>query len=88
MQVTLGSSLYFNKNSLNNMNEMLLERFLDKDFNRTRIIELITNAIGVTVKETIHSIHNFIDFNDMIIRKGAISSYEGQKMVIPFTKEL
>ncbi len=55
------------------------------NFNRTRIIELITNAIGVTVKETIHSIHNFIDFNDMIIRKGAISSYEGQKMVIPFT---
>lgn len=32
------AELYFNKNSLNHMNEMLLERFLDKDFNRTRIL--------------------------------------------------
>ena len=34
--------------------------------------------------EEISTIHNYIDFNDFIIRKGAISSYTGQKMVIPF----
>jgi len=35
-------------------------------------------------KETIQCIHNFIDFDDMIIRKGAIRSYENEKMIIPF----
>ena len=36
------------------------------------------------VKETISSVHNYIDFTDMMIRKGAIRSYEGERMVIPF----
>ena len=35
-------------------------------------------------KETISSVHNYIDFTDMMIRKGAIRSYEGERMVIPF----
>ena len=35
------------------------------------------------VKETISSVHNYIDFTDMMIRKGAIRSYEGERMVIP-----
>lgn len=37
--------------------------------------------------ETVHSVHNFIDFNDWIIRKGAIRSYENELMVIPFNME-
>lgn len=36
------------------------------------------------VVETISSVHNYIDFTDMVIRKGAIRSYEGERMVIPF----
>ena len=32
----------------------------------------------------IESIHNYIDFQDNIIRKGAIRSYIGERMVIPF----
>ena len=36
------------------------------------------------VKEIISSVHNYIDFTDMMIRKGAIRSYEGERMVIPF----
>lgn len=36
------------------------------------------------VTETISSVHNYIDFEDMMIRKGAIRSYAGEKMVIPF----
>lgn len=31
----------------------------------------------------VHSIHNYIDFNDNIIRKGAIAAYSGQMLVIP-----
>lgn len=34
--------------------------------------------------ESVYSMHNFIDTTDWIIRKGAIRSYKGEKMVIPF----
>lgn len=34
--------------------------------------------------DKIESVHNFIDFHDMIIRKGAIRSYENEKMIIPY----
>jgi len=53
------------------------------DFNRTRMIELVVNKLNIKILDTIHSIHNFINFEDMIIRKGAISSYIGERMVIP-----
>lgn len=39
---------------------------------------------GATVQGEIESVHNYIDFQDLIIRKGAIRSYEGEQMVIPF----
>jgi RNA-splicing ligase RtcB len=29
-------------------------------------------------------VHNFIDFRDFIVRKGAIRSYTGEEMIIPF----
>lgn len=34
--------------------------------------------------DSVYSMHNFIDTTDWIIRKGAIRSYEGEKIVIPF----
>lgn len=34
--------------------------------------------------DSVYSMHNFIDTTDWIIRKGAIRSYQGEKMVIPF----
>jgi len=39
------------------------------------------------VKQHIQTSHNFIDFNDFIIRKGAIRSYIGEYMIIPFNME-
>lgn len=33
--------------------------------------------------ETIESVHNYINFEDKIIRKGAISAHEGQRLIIP-----
>lgn len=33
--------------------------------------------------EYFHTVHNYIDFTDNIIRKGAISAYEGEKVLIP-----
>ncbi len=49
------------------------------------MLEIIKNVLGVKkFDEVVNTIHNYVDFNDFIIRKGAISSYEGQKMIIPF----
>ena len=31
-----------------------------------------------------HTVHNYVDFGDMVLRKGAIRSYEGELIVVPF----
>ena len=41
-------------------------------------------AAGGTVKDKIVSTHNFIDFTDGVIRKGATRAHEGDRLVIPF----
>jgi RNA-splicing ligase RtcB len=53
-------------------------------FNRKKIAENIAKILGTEAKETIECTHNYINFSDMVIRKGAISSYVGEKMIIPF----
>jgi tRNA-splicing ligase RtcB len=37
--------------------------------------------------EIVHTVHNYIDPRDLVIRKGAIASYEGEKMIIPFNMQ-
>ena len=41
----------------------------------------------VKVVSYIETVHNYIDFNDFVIRKGAISAHAGELMVIPFNME-
>lgn len=57
-------------------------------FNHKMIAERIYNIVrkfGLkTIVETIYTTHNYINPIDHIIRKGAIASYEGEKMIIPF----
>lgn len=61
-------------------------------YNRMKILEKaseIMNKIcqkdgGNKVVDHVASVHNYIDFQDMILRKGAIRSYKGEKMIIPF----
>ena len=55
--------------------------------NRELMLHRIIKLIDTEPIETISSIHNYINFKDMIIRKGAISSYIGQQMLIPFNME-
>jgi len=54
--------------------------------NRKTILYCINKAIEVPLDDStfVESIHNHIDFHDMILRKGAISSYKDKQMVIPF----
>ena len=46
---------------------------------------IIENLLGQRIDDFsfFHTIHNYIDFRDNIIRKGAISAYEGEKVLIP-----
>ena len=51
-----------------------------------RVIDSMVAKYGCKVVEEIVSVHNYIDFSEKtpIIRKGAIRSYEGEKMLVPF----
>lgn len=50
-----------------------------------KIAEIYKSIVGdCEVEEIVSSVHNYIDFEQEVIRKGAISSRLGEKMVIPF----
>jgi RNA-splicing ligase RtcB len=51
--------------------------------NRRNILMSIIDHFGFTVTNAIESVHNYIDFRYGIIRKGAISAQEGERVVIP-----
>ena len=54
-------------------------------FNRRHMMDITREILGgIKGGECIESVHNYIDFKDFMIRKGAIRSYIGEKMVIPF----
>jgi RNA-splicing ligase RtcB len=54
------------------------------EVNREYIMRTILKILGKDVFDRIETVHNFIDFRDFIIRKGAIRSYAKEKMIIPF----
>lgn len=59
----------------------VMQRFADD--NRMEMLRVITEQFGGAILEHINSIHNYIDTNHMILRKGAISAQDGQILVIP-----
>lgn len=59
----------------------IMQRFATD--NRRQIIKSILNSLGGNVLEEISSIHNYIDTENMILRKGAISAQKGEILVIP-----
>ncbi|WP_297276338.1 RtcB family protein [uncultured Brachyspira sp.] len=63
--------------------DMVIAQYYAK-INRETMLDIITNALNIKTENTFSSIHNFIDFEDFIIRKGAIRSYKNEKMIIPF----
>ena len=34
--------------------------------------------------DEIYTTHNYVDMDDMILRKGAVRAYEGERLIIPF----
>jgi tRNA-splicing ligase RtcB len=53
-------------------------------WNRTLMSDTICEALDIEPSEQFQSIHNYIDFRDMTIRKGATPAREDQQLVIPF----
>jgi RNA-splicing ligase RtcB len=52
-------------------------------WNRTLIGEAICSALGIEPADSFQSIHNYIDFRDLTVRKGATPAREGQRIVVP-----
>lgn len=53
--------------------------------NRYRMAKKILNYLNLSIKNLDHfeTIHNYINLKDMILRKGAISAYRGERVLIP-----
>lgn len=50
---------------------------------RERMAEIILERTGMSALEAFHTIHNYIDTEEMILRKGAIAAHAGEKVLIP-----
>ena len=51
--------------------------------NREKMAEILTERTGLIPKDAFHTIHNYIDTDEMILRKGAIAAHKGEKVLIP-----
>ena len=50
---------------------------------REKMAQIILERTGLTGGEAFHTIHNYIDTDEMILRKGAIAAHAGEKVLIP-----
>lgn len=51
--------------------------------NRYAILNIIRENLKLKVKRQFHTVHNYIDVNDKIVRKGAVSARRGERLLIP-----
>ena len=51
--------------------------------NRRTMANIILKEMGLLEKDSFETIHNYIDFKRMILRKGAVSAEEGEILLIP-----
>ena len=51
--------------------------------NRELMARILMEGAGLTAAESFHTIHNYIDTREMILRKGAIAAHAGEKVLIP-----
>ena len=50
---------------------------------REKMAEIILERTGLAGRDAFHTIHNYIDTREMILRKGAIAAHKGEKVLIP-----
>ena len=51
--------------------------------NREKIAEILLERAGLAGTDGFHTIHNYIDTKEMILRKGAIAAHKDEKILIP-----
>ena len=51
--------------------------------NRELIAKILLGKAGISYSEAFHTIHNYIDVGELIIRKGAIAAHKDEKVLIP-----
>ena len=60
---------------------VICQRFARR--NRELMAEIILERAGLSACSAFHTIHNYIDTDEMILRKGAIAAHEGEQVLIP-----
>lgn len=84
------SSSYVEGNDLTAYMEGMFLAQTYAELNRKMILENVVDVyskiLSKTVKigDRIETVHNFISFTDNIIRKGSVSAYVGERIIIPF----
>lgn len=51
--------------------------------NREKMAEILLERTGLEAKSAFHTVHNYIDTKERILRKGAIAAHEGELVLIP-----
>lgn len=51
--------------------------------NREKIAEVLLTRTGMQGSDGFHTVHNYIDMQEKILRKGAIAAHAGEKVLIP-----
>lgn len=59
----------------------ICQRFAKRS--REKMAEIILEKTGMTAVSSFHTIHNYIDMEDKILRKGSIAAHEGELVLIP-----
>ena len=50
--------------------------------NRERMAKILLSRVGLTAVDAFHTTHNYIDTDEMILRKGAIAAHRGERVLI------
>lgn len=64
------------------MNDALVTRDY-ADYSRHAMLQIITRAMNWKVVHEFTSVHNFVDVEHHVLRKGATPAYEGQRIIVP-----
>ena len=59
----------------------IVQRFAE--LNRKAMMDEILKGVGLKAEEQFTTIHNYIDTENMILRKGSVSAQSGEKLIIP-----
>lgn len=51
--------------------------------NREKMAEILLEKTGLTSYDAFHTVHNYIDVDEMVLRKGSVSAKKGERMLIP-----